>query len=201
METCPVKECGKEIKNRTGLSSHLRNTHNLRLDGKAYKRQAKPKPKPKLVRSTHARRKAKCPYCPAKFNTEHGVSLHIHHAHQDIPNGASVVALTRYEGNRNGLAKRGRVGMTQKKDETLIRLRDVMNEQEILAAVGDVSNVLHRLVQISIDAGARANQIFFNSLCTSAAALENSIYAAKQVERAQSPIHMPSGPTPFGRPQ
>ena len=91
--------------------------------------------------------------------------------------------------------------MTQKKDETLIRLRDTMNEAEILTVVEDCSNVLHRLVQISIDAGARANQIFFNQLCTAAASLENTVYAAKQAERSSSPIHIPGGPTPFGRPQ
>lgn len=92
--------------------------------------------------------------------------------------------------------------MTQKKDETLIRLRDTMTEAEILSAVADCSGVLHRLVQISIDAGARANQMFFNSVCTAAASLENAIYAAKQAERAASPIHMAGGgAAPFGRPQ
>lgn len=91
--------------------------------------------------------------------------------------------------------------MTQKHDETLIRLRESMNETEILSVVADCSNVLHRLVQISIEAGARANQIFFNQLCTAAAALENTVYAAKQAERASSPIQIPGAQMPFGRPQ
>lgn len=91
--------------------------------------------------------------------------------------------------------------MTQKNDEVLIRLRDTMNEAEILKVIEDCSSVLHRVIQISIDAGARANQIFFNQLCTAAGGLENSITAARMAERAASPIHMPAGQSPFGRPQ
>lgn len=66
------------------------------------------------------------------------------------------------------------------KDEVLIKLRDSMNEREIADELEKVSNVLHRIVQISINAGARAHLTYFSHLINAAGAVEASHFVLSQ---------------------
>lgn len=67
-----------------------------------------------------------------------------------------------------------------KNDEILIRLRDDMREPEIIEVLRKVSTVQHRLIQISIEAGAKAAQPFMAALFRSTQNLEGAIFVLQQ---------------------
>jgi hypothetical protein len=75
----------------------------------------------------------------------------------------------------------------QKNDEVLIQLRDEMKELEIMEILRKVSGVQHRLLQISIGAGAKAAQPFMAALFQSTQNLEGAIYVLQQANMAGSP--------------
>jgi hypothetical protein len=74
-----------------------------------------------------------------------------------------------------------------KNDEVLIQLRDDMKEVEILDVLRKLSQVHHRLIQISIGAGAVAAQTYMHALWQSTQNLEGAVQCLIQST-------MPSGP-------
>jgi hypothetical protein len=85
--------------------------------------------------------------------------------------------------------------MVTKNDEILIRIGPGMNEPELLAQLRKVSDALHKLLVMSIEAGARGHQAFFGHLTTAAGAVEMAVFVAEQSKGA------PSLYGPGGRPQ
>jgi len=81
--------------------------------------------------------------------------------------------------------------MPQKKDEILIRLHDVMTETEIAAELEHCSTALHRLIQISIDGGARAHLTFFTHLVNAAGGAESAAFLLRQSLQQQSGLVRP----------
>lgn len=75
----------------------------------------------------------------------------------------------------------------QKNDEVMIQLRDDMKELEILEVLRKVSKINHRLIQISIGAGAVAAQNYMHALWQSTQNLEGAIQCLIQAT-------MPTGP-------
>jgi hypothetical protein len=86
---------------------------------------------------------------------------------------------------------RTRIPMQKKNDEILIRLHDSMTEAQIATELTNCSNALHRLIQISIDAGARAHLTYFTHLINAAAAAESSAFILMQANQQQSGIVRP----------
>lgn len=74
-----------------------------------------------------------------------------------------------------------------KNDEVLLVLRDDMNELAILDLLNKISGAQHRLIQISITAGAKVAQPYMNALIQSTQNLEGAIYILRQ-------SNMPGGP-------
>ena len=80
----------------------------------------------------------------------------------------------------------------QKNDEVLIQLRDDMKEADIIETLRKVSGIQHRLLQISIGAGAKAAQPFMAALFQSTQNLEGAIYVLVQANMPNGPI-VPAG--------
>jgi len=78
-----------------------------------------------------------------------------------------------------------------KNDEILITLRDKMSEREILDVLGNVSRVQHRLLQISIDGGAKAHLAFMGVLFQAAGATEMAILNLEQSNAQKSGLVRP----------
>jgi len=78
-----------------------------------------------------------------------------------------------------------------KNDEILITLRDKMTEREILDVLGNVSRVQHRLLQISIDGGAKAHLAFMGVLFQAAGATEMVILNLEQSSAQKSGLVRP----------
>lgn len=64
-----------------------------------------------------------------------------------------------------------------KNDEVLIQLRDGMKEAEVIEVLRKLSQLQHRVIAISIDAGAKALQPYMQALFQATAHLENAILA------------------------
>lgn len=77
------------------------------------------------------------------------------------------------------------------KDEILIQLHDTMTEPEIAAQLANCSLALHRLIQKSIDAGARGHLTFFTHLVNAAGAAESATFILNQSMQSNSPIVRP----------
>jgi hypothetical protein len=77
------------------------------------------------------------------------------------------------------------------KDEVLIQMRPGMSENEIGDVLEKCSNVLHRLLQLSIDAGARGHLTYFTHLVTACGAAEAAVYILRQPQQQQSSILRP----------
>jgi hypothetical protein len=75
----------------------------------------------------------------------------------------------------------------QKSDEVLIHLRDDMKEPEILEVLRKISKVQHRLIQISIGAGAVAAQNYMHALWQSTQNLEGAVQCLIQATMPQGP--------------
>lgn len=76
-------------------------------------------------------------------------------------------------------------------DEILIQLHPGMTEREIGNALEKCSNALHRILQLSIDAGARAHLTYFTHVVTACGAAEAAVYVMRQTTDGQSPIVRP----------
>jgi hypothetical protein len=81
--------------------------------------------------------------------------------------------------------------MPKKNDEILIRLHETMTEAQMAAELTNISTALHRLIQISIDAGARAHLTYFTHLVNAAGAAESSAYILTQANQPTSTILRP----------
>jgi hypothetical protein len=64
-----------------------------------------------------------------------------------------------------------------KHDEVLIQLRDDMKDAEVIEVLRKMSAIQHRVIAISIGAGARALQPYMQALFQATAHLENAILA------------------------
>jgi hypothetical protein len=60
-------------------------------------------------------------------------------------------------------------------DEVLIRLRNGMNENEVMEALEKISLSLHRLLAVSIEGGAKANFPYLQLVMQSAGCLETAM--------------------------
>ena len=78
-----------------------------------------------------------------------------------------------------------------KNDEILITLRDKMSEREVLDVLVNVSRVQHRLLQISIDGGAKAHLAFMGVLFQAAGATEMAILNLEQSNAQKSGLVRP----------
>jgi hypothetical protein len=65
-------------------------------------------------------------------------------------------------------------------DEILIRLRPGMSMREIADELEKCSNALHRILQISIDAGARGHLTYFTHVVTACGAAEAAVFMVRQ---------------------
>jgi hypothetical protein len=89
----------------------------------------------------------------------------------------------------------------QAKDEVLIQLRDDMKESAIIEVLRQLSQIEHRLIQISITAGAKVAHPFLASLLQSAGNLEGAIYLLQQANAQKSGIVGVDQQAGFIRPQ
>lgn len=78
-----------------------------------------------------------------------------------------------------------------KNDEILIQLRDKMTEREILDALRNISTIQHRLIQISIDGGAKAHLPFTQVLFQAAGATEMCVFNLEQANQQKLNIVRP----------
>lgn len=78
-----------------------------------------------------------------------------------------------------------------KNDEILITLRDTLSEREILEILVKVSRVQHRLLQISIEGGAKAHLAYMGVLFQAAGATEMAILNLEQANAQKSGLVRP----------
>lgn len=71
-------------------------------------------------------------------------------------------------------------------DEILIRLRPGMNLREIGDELEKCSNALHRILQVSIDAGARGHLTYFTHVVTACGAAEAAVFMIRQPQQQSS---------------